>query len=119
MDLNEFKNLHQRFNSFPLSRKEWESKEYRRYIEAINAHSEYENYFLKYKLKEKKIDCSKYCCLKMAYYVSMATKNLLKKDDPDIVINFYSKEKKYGLPIHDGGNSYIKIDYCPWCGKKL
>jgi hypothetical protein len=26
---------------------------------------------------------------------------------------------EYGIPIHDGGGSYITIDYCPWCGAKL
>ena len=25
----------------------------------------------------------------------------------------------YGIPIHDGGSSYIRFDYCPWCGTNL
>jgi hypothetical protein len=25
----------------------------------------------------------------------------------------------YGLPIHDGGTSYIQIQFCPWCGASL
>lgn len=36
---------------------------------------------------------------------------------PDTVIYYYGSD--YGLPIRDGGSSYIKIDYCPFCGKKL
>ena len=36
---------------------------------------------------------------------------------------FLFKFNEYGIPIHDGENgkitSYIKIQYCPWCGKKL
>jgi len=40
-------------------------------------------------------------------------------DCPDTLIYFNEKTKDYGIIIHDGGPSYIKIDYCPWCGSKL
>jgi hypothetical protein len=26
---------------------------------------------------------------------------------------------EYGLIIHDGGSSYIKISFCPFCGNKF
>ena len=25
----------------------------------------------------------------------------------------------YGLMVHDGGSSVVKIAFCPWCGSKL
>jgi len=25
----------------------------------------------------------------------------------------------FGIPIHDGGSSMIKISFCPWCGSRL
>jgi hypothetical protein len=25
----------------------------------------------------------------------------------------------YGLIVHDGGESVIRIAYCPWCGARL
>jgi hypothetical protein len=25
----------------------------------------------------------------------------------------------FGLIIHDGGSSYIAIEFCPWCGSAL
>jgi hypothetical protein len=40
-------------------------------------------------------------------------------DCPDAIIHFSKTHKTYGIIIHDGGSSYIKIDFCPWCGKKL
>jgi hypothetical protein len=40
-------------------------------------------------------------------------------DCPDCVVRFYPGPGRYGIPIHDGGSSYIRIDYCPWCGAKL
>lgn len=38
---------------------------------------------------------------------------------PDKIIHYNKISKSYGIVIHDGGNSFIKIDFCPWCGKKL
>lgn len=40
-------------------------------------------------------------------------------DDPDVIIVYSAKFDEYGIPVKDGGSSYIEIHYCPWCGKKL
>ena len=47
-------------------------------------------------------------------------------DDGDIedkAIYYYTSENEYGIPLADltGGfvSSYIVIEYCPWCGRKL
>lgn len=24
---------------------------------------------------------------------------------------------EYGVPVRDGGSSYLVIEYCPWCGR--
>ena len=39
-------------------------------------------------------------------------------DCPDALI-CYSAEGGYGLIVHDGGQSFIAIGYCPWCGAKI
>jgi hypothetical protein len=26
---------------------------------------------------------------------------------------------EYGIVVHDGGKSYVRIDFCPWCGTRL
>jgi len=39
-------------------------------------------------------------------------------DCPDALIVFYPSGN-VGIPIRDGGSSYSKIEYCPWCGTKL
>ena len=41
------------------------------------------------------------------------------KIDYDSVMTHYKKGGIFGIPIHDGGSSFIKINYCPWCGTKL
>ncbi|MCP2362708.1 hypothetical protein HD597_009728 [Nonomuraea thailandensis] len=40
-------------------------------------------------------------------------------DCPDAVVTFLAEYRGYGLPIHDGGSSFIAIRHCPWCGARL
>jgi hypothetical protein len=40
------------------------------------------------------------------------------QDCADAVVIRYGA-RDYGLPIHDGGSSYIAIRFCPWCGSRL
>ena len=42
-----------------------------------------------------------------------------KYECPDCIMVYEDMFDEYGIIIHDGGCSSIKIKYCPWCGKKL
>jgi hypothetical protein len=42
-----------------------------------------------------------------------------KFECPDTIISYTKKFNEYGIIIHDGGTSSIRIRYCPWCGTKL
>jgi hypothetical protein len=35
-------------------------------------------------------------------------------DCPDALIHV-AEEGSYGIIVHDGGSSWIEIDFCPWC----
>lgn len=59
-----------------------------------------------------------YCCENMTYHLDKF-KELVNPNDPDVIIVYSAKFDEYGIPIKDGGNSYIEIQYCPWCGTKL
>ncbi len=37
----------------------------------------------------------------------------------DNLVTFIARWQEYGLIIHDGGTSYVTIDFCPWCGARL
>lgn len=39
-------------------------------------------------------------------------------DCPDAII-ILSKSGEYRFPIRDGGSSFIKASFCPWCGTRL
>ena len=61
-----------------------------------------------------------YCCDQMKYFAQYRCdihKNPFECPDHIICVN--EKNNTYGIIVHDGGESYISISYCPWCGKKL
>ena len=37
---------------------------------------------------------------------------------PDCLIHYSSPAGAYGLIVHDGGHSVVRIHYCPWCGSR-
>jgi hypothetical protein len=38
---------------------------------------------------------------------------------PDCLIHYSPRSRVYGVIIHDGGSSTLRIHYCPWCGAGL
>ncbi|RZU40289.1 DUF6980 family protein [Edaphobacter modestus] len=53
---------------------------------------------------------STHCCERMT---------LLLNDGEGAAIIYNSKFDEYGIPVLDGGSSYITLEFCPWCGAKL
>ncbi|MDZ7734585.1 MAG: hypothetical protein U5R31_17210 [Acidimicrobiia bacterium] len=37
----------------------------------------------------------------------------------DQLVTFIPKFREYGLIVHDGGESFVLIQHCPWCGSAL
>ena len=59
------------------------------------------------------------CCETMRHYVEMTCEQHPDPQDcPDIVVRKYSNGD-YGIPVRDGGSSYIRILNCPWCRTEL
>ena len=57
------------------------------------------------------------CCSTMAGQLAHKCTKHEPQDCPDVVILKYGKG--YGLPIKDGGSSFMLINFCPFCGTKL
>lgn len=51
----------------------------------------------------------KHCCPDMQYMVEEENNSII----------FVPQYREYGVPIQDGGSSYLLMKYCPWCGTKL
>jgi hypothetical protein len=63
---------------------------------------------------------NKHCCQEMENNLIFNCKvHRDKFDCPDSLITYTPNFDEYGLIIHDGGSSFIKIEFCPWCGTKL
>ena len=60
------------------------------------------------------------CCDAMKYHSSNhCAVHSSPFDCPDWLILRDDATGKYGIIIHDGGQSFVGINYCPWCGHKL
>jgi len=61
-----------------------------------------------------------HCCEEMRRHIEMACDQHPNQFDcPDCLIHFSSSRGIYGLIVHDGGTSFIRIAFCPFCGAKL
>jgi hypothetical protein len=60
----------------------------------------------------------KHCCEQMKQQMELECPDH-GRSCPDILIRYIDIFDEYGLNIFDGGNSYIVINFCPWCGRKL
>ncbi len=61
----------------------------------------------------------KHCCKDMKEHLKFSCDiHRDKFECPDTLVT-YSKKNGYGIIIHDGGDSYITIKFCPWCGKSI
>jgi phage gp36-like protein len=117
VNLSTFKILHKKFSSKKLNSEIWNSKEYVDYFNAIHDNEEIADWYLKQQIKKSKVKVGKHCCTKMTYYLTFNKKG--NQINYDSVVVFSRKGKSYGIPIHDGGSSFIEINWCPWCGSHL
>jgi len=60
-----------------------------------------------------------HCCEQMNMKISMNCSEHDKFSCPDTPIYYDEVFDEYGLIVFDGGESYILMEFCPWCGKKL
>jgi hypothetical protein len=62
----------------------------------------------------------KYCCERMKLDLNQkCDMHRNRLDCPDNLVHYSHTLREYGLIIHDGGRSVVRIAFCPWCGKKL
>ena len=120
MTFEEFKILHRNFSKPSLQRDVYDADAHETYIEAFQENAEFSNWVLIQEMEKDGFDYSSYCCVTMAHHIydSIDDDGEIKYDDHDIIINKW-KDGTFGIPIHDGGSSIVKINFCPWCGENL
>lgn len=59
------------------------------------------------------------CCLVMQSFLNAKCD---QHDNPwecaDMVV-VQAEDGRIGIPVRDGGESFVVFDFCPWCGQKL
>lgn len=120
MEFEQFRSLYKKFfeDSDALDVSNFD--EYESFVDALYENKEYHDWFIKTKLEKEGFDYEKYCCFEMAGHIfdSLNEDGEIKHEDVDVIMNELS-DGSYGIPIHDGGPSVVKINFCPWCGSKL
>lgn len=63
---------------------------------------------------------ARHCCETMSKALDHACEQRADPwDCPDTALIYHEPFAEYGIPIRDGGMSYLRIDNCPWCGARL
>jgi hypothetical protein len=66
------------------------------------------------------VDETNHCCEQMTDTVNYrCSEHPDAFDCADNLVAYSPEFDEYGLIIHDGGSSSIRINFCPWCGTKL
>lgn len=61
-----------------------------------------------------------FCCYEMGYFSqNHCDVHNSVFECPDSLIYYNESTGNYGIIVHDGGESFINIRYCPWCGLEL
>ena len=60
------------------------------------------------------------CCEAMGYHTANhCSVHTSPFACPDRLIWHDENSGDYGIIVHDGGESFVRIRYCPWCGSEL
>ena len=117
MKCQDFKNLFEQFVVSP-TQKARESKKYLEWCRHMNICSECSDWYQMKIVQSRGADPAKYPCVHVAYHSVLECD--IHKDAWECADTMLVREKNvFGLPVRDGGGSFIEINFCPWCGIKL
>lgn len=122
MNCEQFKQAYVKFDGAPnvIHWKDLETPQYGAYSDHMQDCPACRDWFQAKQLEAWKIDASKFPCVHMAYQASYQCGTHADPwECPGVLIAYVDAYDEYGIPIRDGGESYWKIDNCPWCGVQL
>jgi hypothetical protein len=123
MNCEQFKRSYRKFDGAQGNVIHWrdvETPEYAAYADHMQDCPDCRDWFQSEQLTLWNIKPDNYPCLHMAYQANYrCAAHQDAWDCPSALVVYIEQYDEYGIPIRDGGDSYWKIDNCPWCGHAL
>ncbi len=61
-----------------------------------------------------------HCCARMQVELGRGGESEAARfRSADALLTYFEKFDEYGIIVHDGGSSFVLIQFCPWCGTQL
>lgn len=118
MNCSEYRELHSRYTAYPLLREVCETEEYEEWVEHFHDCPSCGDWNLGKRVEAAGRSVSEFPCVHIAYQVTQKCETHLDPHDcPDVLI--VKRNRKYGIPVRDGGSAISEIGFCPWCGVDL
>jgi len=120
MKLDDFKVLHNKFQSYLEGGKALADGERDQYMDAMYDDNACYEWAIVQDFNSTGFNYKRFCCIRMAEKIFAGLKENGKADldNKDVVMRL-STDNTFGIPIHDGGNAVVPITFCPWCGVAL
>lgn len=111
MNCKEYKRLHPRFSKLPLARKTWDTPAYEEWADHIHRCRKCSDWSQKESVRKRGHNPGLFPCVHIAFRVTQECK---EHGDlcADIIVRYMPKFDEYFIGDY-------RIQYCPWCGKKL
>ncbi len=122
MNCEHFKRAYNKFDGAKnvIHWRDTDTPEYHAYSDHMQDCHSCRDWFQTEQLTEWKVDPNMYPCIHMAFHANLQCGNHEDpRDCPSILVIYLEHYDEYGIPSRDGGESYWKIDHCPWCGIAL
>lgn len=120
MNCSEYRANYADFARFPLPREVWDTPEWLAWTDHFHECSACSDWTLAQRVIGRGQDPAAFPCVHIADQITQTCdQHPDPRDCPDILVVYVPRFDEYAIPIRDGGSSYSKIQYCPWCGTKL
>lgn len=118
MTCEDFQLLVPDYSVMPLEREVHDTEQHEDWIDHMHECTACSDLDLAAQVRARGYDVSEFPCVHVALRVTaVCDQHPDPWGCPDALV--VKTSNGWGIPIRDGGSSWSKIDFCPWCGVKL
>jgi hypothetical protein len=99
-------------------RTRFDDESYSDWVEHLNNCQSCADWYLTKQVEARAVPLDDFPCVHVAYH-SLLNCGVHQNawECPDVAL--VRVDGIFGIPVRDGGSSFIEINYCPWCGQSL